>query len=120
MENLKNNLEKAIMAVIAKFEEKQSKDFEFFVGNDILGTASFGGIEYFNIDDIYFDILTNQPVGRISEWIDSIELHTEILNFPSYRSFCSELNINNTIINCSNDTKDVTENKLYLKDNTPY
>ncbi len=81
-----SEIDRAIGKMIAEFEIKQESNFEFFVGDNPTGIASFGDILCFNISDIYYDLKSNQPKGRIIEWLyESLEHENQTIN---YRSYC--------------------------------
>ncbi|GIM60529.1 hypothetical protein CAPN008_05790 [Capnocytophaga canis] len=70
MEKTLKNFEKASIALVEAFAEKQDLDFEHFIGDDPAGVACFSWFYFFNISDIYHDMKTNQPKGLIIEWHD--------------------------------------------------
>lgn len=85
IKTLKTNLENAVNEIIKAFEEKQEVSFQFFVGDDITGIASFGCTYYFNISDICLDILTEQPKGLIFEWHEEcLENKNKTISYKSY------------------------------------
>ena len=52
---------------IKSFEEKHETDFDYFVGDDILGIAVIGDM-YLNISDIIYDIDNELPKDLTIEW----------------------------------------------------
>lgn len=84
-EYLIKKLESAVREVIKVFEEKQELNFEFFVGDDVTGFACFGCVFYFNISDIWLDLVTEQPKGRIIDWLYyCLEERGAPINYNSY------------------------------------
>lgn len=82
---MRKQLEKILEEYIKQFENKHDLFFEFAVSDNLLGTICFGCVYYFNIDDIVFDIDTNQPKGLIIDWLEqSLEYPNEHINFRSY------------------------------------
>ncbi len=96
-----SELDRAIGKVIAEFEIKQEMEFDDFVGDDPIGVAHFGDY-YLDVSDIYHDLKTNQPKGRILAYFDfCMELHLENdklrancqeeMPIPNYQSYCVDL-----------------------------
>lgn len=71
---------------IAAFEEKQEIKFDYWVGNEVGGIASFACQYFFNLSDIILDIITNQPKGKILSWQD------EGVNFNIDKEFPTRIN----------------------------
>ncbi len=93
-----SELDRAIGKVIAEFEIKQEIEFDDFVVDDPTGVAQFGDY-YLDVSDIYHDLKTNQPKGRILAYFDfCMELHVENrrlrenckeeLIIPNYQNYC--------------------------------
>jgi hypothetical protein len=90
-QEIQKQLENDVQILILKFEEKQGIEFGGFVGDDIFGIADFGSTYFFNMADIYYDIITEQPKGQIINWLeDSLENREYNIN---YRSYCMGLRI---------------------------
>lgn len=86
---LKSKTEIAIDDIIDAFAVKQDLEFQGFVSDDIFGIADFGGTYFFNISDIYHDLISNQPKGLIVEWLDDcLDNQEQTIN---YRSYCMGL-----------------------------
>ncbi len=93
-----SELDRVIGKVIAEFERKQEIEFDDFVCDDPTGVAHFG-YYYLDVSDIYHDLKTNQPKGRILAYFDfAMELHLENdklrancqeeMPIPNYQSYC--------------------------------
>ncbi len=86
--NVIQQFEDATMALVREFEQKQEIEFEGFTDN-CAGVAGFGDVFYFNIHEILYDLETNQPKGRIIDWLyESLNAHQEGKKHINYRSYC--------------------------------
>ena len=89
-EDLKIQYESICNEYIRRFCEKQDIEFDGWIGGEVGGIASFMCQYFFNIDDIAFDINTNQPVDLILNWQnDGVDYNMfndnpEHLNYKSY------------------------------------
>lgn len=82
---MRKKLDEILKKYIKLFEKKHSLNFEFAVNDDLLDVISFGSVYFFSIDDIIFDIDTNQPKGLIIQWLEeSLEYKDKIINYKSY------------------------------------
>jgi len=86
---LKEQYEFVCNEYIHKFTEKQDLPFDYWIGDDVGGIASFIEQYFFNLHDIIYDINTNQPKGLILQWQDdTLENHSEnenvSINYYSY------------------------------------
>ena len=77
---------------IAAFEEKQDIEFNYWVGDEVGGIASFAWQYFFNLSDIILDIITNQPKGKILDWQD------EDLDFCMDKPFPTSINYKSYVI----------------------
>ena len=68
--------------ILKGFEKKQDLTFEFWVGDEIGGVACFDTY-IFGLDDIIFDLKTNQPKDLIKEWFDCLSSENNI-NYQCY------------------------------------
>ncbi|MFJ1411716.1 hypothetical protein [Capnocytophaga canimorsus] len=68
METILHNFEKASIALVEAFAEKQDLDFEHFIGDDPAEAISFSCEITFSLNEIWHDLATNQPKGLIMEW----------------------------------------------------
>jgi hypothetical protein len=85
VEKLKKQYEDVVAKYILFFCEKQDLEFEFWVGNKIGETASFGDVFYINFNDIILDINTNQKKGLIIKWLyENIDNIDKPINYNSY------------------------------------
>lgn len=78
-------LNKAIQEVIDQFAEKQGIDFQYAVGDDLLGALCFDNDEHYLLQDIVYDLGTHQPPRKIYEWLLYL---LEINEYINYRSYC--------------------------------
>ena len=83
---MKKRFEQLVQEYILAFCLKHDIDFDYWIGGDIGGIASFqNGEVYLNFDDIRFDIDTNQPNELIiCHYWDSIDNYPKEINFKSY------------------------------------
>lgn len=70
-EELRNRLDKALMAYIRAFEIKHDGEFDICDGDDLMGILIFGDYA-FNISDIVFDIENNLPENLIFDWFNDM------------------------------------------------
>jgi hypothetical protein len=91
---------------VKKFCNKQSLDFDGWVGDEIGGIASFATQYFFKLSDIILDMNTKQPKGLILDWQnDSVEynLANENQRHINYKSYTMGLRYEQ--LNNSNDEK---------------
>jgi len=82
---LKEELESIVSKIVDEFCKKNDLTFEFWVADDITGTACFDYDQFYNLSDICFDLFTNQPNFRISEWLQkSLDNNNFEVNYQSY------------------------------------
>lgn len=75
---------------VEKFAKKHGLEFEYWIGDEIGGIASFIDQYFFNISDIILDLTTNQPKYSILRWQDDeVEqsMTTNIPNNINYKSY---------------------------------
>jgi len=85
MKTLENAYNKAIHAYIQAFCKKQEIDFDFWVGDQVGGMASFNDWYHFDFLSIKYDIDTDQPAGLILIYFDdSVEYNDCRINYESY------------------------------------
>ncbi|GIM60059.1 hypothetical protein CAPN008_01090 [Capnocytophaga canis] len=68
MEKILHNFEKASIALVEAFAEKQGLDFDFFIGDNPAEVVSFSCEITFSLNEIWHDLSTDQPKGLIMEW----------------------------------------------------
>ncbi len=86
LETLREAHKASCVAYIRAFEKKQGIDFEFWIGQEVGGSASFGGEWCFTLLEIIHDIDTRQPKGLVLKWhSDCIEHAPKRID---YRSYC--------------------------------
>ena len=95
IEKLKIQFEKCCNEYIKQFAKKQGLEFDYWIGDEVGGIASFIDQYVFNLDDIRYDLEENIPKGEILEWQNNnIEVATEG-KWINYKSYCIGLRINN-------------------------
>ena len=76
--------EVAVDRLLMEFCEKHDLTYEFSVGEDSIDVFSISNF-FFSLSDIYFDLKSNQPKGKIIQWYDYLlDNEVEI----SYYSYC--------------------------------
>jgi hypothetical protein len=81
---------------IKRFCKKQELDFEYWVGDNIGGVASFGDVYFFNFTDIVWDINSNQPKGLILDWLeDCLDQQKTVIGIINYFSYSKGLRFTN-------------------------
>lgn len=79
--------EVAVDKLLMEFCEKHDLTYEFSVGNDSVDVFLISDY-FFSLSDIYFDLKSNQPKGKIIEWYDYLlDNEVEI----SYYAYCKGL-----------------------------
>lgn len=79
--------EVAVDRLLMEFCEKHDFTYEFSVGEDSIDIFSISHF-FFSLSDIYFDLKSNQPKGKIIQWYDYLlENEVEI----SYYAYCKGL-----------------------------
>ena len=61
--------EVAVDRLLIEFCEKHDFTYEFSVGNDSVDMFLISDY-FFSLSDIYFDLKSNQPKGKIIQWYD--------------------------------------------------
>ena len=79
--------EVAVDRLLMEFCEKHDLRYEFSVGEDSIDIFSISNY-FFSLSDIYFDLKSNQPKGKIIQWYDYL-LDNEIE--ISYYAYCKGL-----------------------------
>ena len=69
-DQLRKELEEALMAYIRLFEEKHDLDLQYIVNDDIMGVLDFGDVYCFHIADVVYDIDHDLPKGLILQWAE--------------------------------------------------
>ena len=81
------DFEVAVDRLLMEFCEKLDVSYEFSVGNDSIDVFSISHF-FFSLSDIYFDLKSNQPKGKIIQWYDYLlDNEVEI----SYYAYCKGL-----------------------------
>ena len=77
----------AVDRLLMEFREKHDLSYEFSVGEDSIDVFSISNY-FFSLSDIYFDLKSNQPKGKIIQWYDYLlDNEVEI----SYYAYCKGL-----------------------------
>ena len=63
--------EKICNKVIQEFCKKQELKFDYWIADEIGNIAAFGDY-FFNMNEIIFDLKSNQPKGLIMQWQDDM------------------------------------------------
>lgn len=75
--------------IVIEFEKKQDLNFGYWIGDIIGEIAVFNDTYYFNFTDIVFDLKTNQPKGKIIEWIEYIIEYSNDTDYRiNYETYC--------------------------------
>lgn len=81
------DFEVAVDRLLIEFCEKHDLSYKFSVGNDSVDVFLISNY-FFNLSDIYFDLKSNQPNGKIIQWYDYLlDNEVEI----SYYAYCKGL-----------------------------
>lgn len=73
---------------VSEFEKKQELDFDYWVADEVGGMADFSSSYFFSLQDIVYDMDTEQPAGRIIDWQHyTVENEVQI----NYKSYCRGL-----------------------------
>lgn len=86
---LQSSFYKVAQAYVLLFEKKQELEFTGWVGGHIGELACFNEWYYLNLDDIRYDIDTEQPKERITEWFDKCVEDKKMID--DYRDYCRDL-----------------------------
>lgn len=83
---LKHRFENIANEYLNIFTEKQEIEFDFWVGDEIGGLASFNTEHFFTLDDMRIDIDHDAPKGLIIQWhYDNLDAGRDNwINYPSY------------------------------------
>lgn len=81
---MRKKLNKILKKYIKKFEKKHDCRFEHAVSDNLMGIICFGDVLFFDINDIIYDIDTNQPKGLIIDWLYDGIYQDNYINFKSY------------------------------------
>lgn len=89
--SLKSDYEKVCQNYITAFAKKQGYEFDYWIGDDIGGVASFGEYYTLNLNDIRTDIDSGIKAGKIFEWYDGEVKFNMSLKFPTWINYKSWL-----------------------------
>ncbi len=84
--------EQAVKNLVDEFAKKQELSYSFTVADNPTNAVFFGDY-IFDLSEIYHDLKTNQPKGRILDYCDfCMNLHNsndkEKKTIPDYKSYC--------------------------------
>ena len=84
--------ESATAFLVKMFCMKQDAYVDHTIGDDICGIYAIGD-NFFSLDNIYFDLKTDQPKGLIFDWQNAcIDAHfAGVKDTINYRSWCMGL-----------------------------
>lgn len=77
----KERFDRLAQEYMQAFAKKQGLVFEFWVADEVCGTACFGD-RFFDLDDMRYDLDHDLPMGMAVEWHDRIE--GGYINLPSW------------------------------------
>ena len=70
---------------VQKFAKKHGYPFDYWIGDEVGGMASFCEQYFFNFNEIVYDINNRVPKGLIFRWQDDCVEHPDSnINFKSY------------------------------------
>ena len=85
MKSLKEKYTEICNQYIMAFVDKHEYKFDYWIAGEVGGLASFIEQYVFSMDDIRYDIDTNQPTNLIFIWQDDSVDNTDIkINFKAY------------------------------------
>ncbi len=88
MEKTLKEFESSANKLVQEFAKKHNLELSFFMDNNCTGPVCFNvDAYYFNLRDIYFDLKTNQPKDRITDWHEKTIEEKSI----SYEMYCVKL-----------------------------
>ena len=86
---LQSSFNKVAQAYVLLFEKKQDLVFSEWVGGHVGELACFNEWYYLKLDDIRYDIDTEQPTERITDWFDKCVEDKKTID--DYRDYCRDL-----------------------------
>lgn len=92
----KSEFEKIANSYVHGFSKKQGLEFDFWVGDEVGGIASFNHEYFINYDDIRMDLDDTVKKGVITEWYwhvmpESFDFNPELSNERPYVNYKSYL-----------------------------
>jgi hypothetical protein len=81
---INENYERKVIVLLEKFCNKHSIEFECWVDNKFGCVANFGNIYFIDMQDIVWDILSNQPNNNIIKWLYYCSENYKHLNYFDY------------------------------------
>lgn len=92
---LRTEYESIVNDYIKQFQRKHDCEFEFWIGEQVGGIASFGDINCISFLDVVHDLHSNAPIGLIFNWIeDTTDEHFKAQeqfreeNYINFQSYC--------------------------------
>ena len=90
MKKILKEYDKIVSTIINEFQLKQffeeeyfTRDFNGWVADIVGGIADFEDLTI-DFSDIVYDLRTNQPKGKIIEWMDENVENEQFINYHSY------------------------------------
>lgn len=86
MNKLQKQYEDVCNEYIKVFVKKHGYEFDYWIADQVGGIASFIEQYFFNLQDIVWDINSNQPEGLIFKWQDESLMHypPKSINYYNY------------------------------------
>ncbi|MCB0515192.1 MAG: hypothetical protein KDD49_03905 [Bacteroidetes bacterium] len=90
LKELNNQYELVCNEIVKRFCAKQKIEFDYWIGDKVGVIALFASQYFIALDDIIFDLNSNQPNGLILDWQnDSVDYNTrseskKYISYPSY------------------------------------
>lgn len=84
------DFERSTGLLVEMFCKKQESQLISIIGDEICGVYSIGD-NFFNLNDIYYDMKENKPKGLIFEWQDYVtdyRLRKVSIGYINYQSYC--------------------------------
>lgn len=78
---MRERFEKLAQEYMGAFAKKQGLQFEFWVADEVCGTACFGDW-FFNLDDMRYDLDKGLPKGMVIDWHERVT--GSYINLPSW------------------------------------
>jgi hypothetical protein len=85
LKKLKEEYENVCNSYIKHFSKKQGYEFDYWIGDEVGGIASFIEMYYFHLSDIIYDLENKCAKGMIFQWQEyNTELPFENINYKNY------------------------------------
>ena len=84
LKQLKAQYKHVVVEYVKQFEKKHDLVFEYWLGDQKIGTIAKFGKYYFEFNIIRFDLESDQPKGKIKKWHDLVDANLEEMDYESY------------------------------------